>query len=626
MSTSPPWGRTTKQLVLVTIMVGIGLLLYSFRPIFPLLAIAFLIAYIFAPVVGWLSDRLHIRRGLAALLLYLVALAALGAVSTLIVPSLVFGEVRALVANLGDIINQGIQWLDEFDSIELFGYVLSVPEVSIPTIPQDIEGILALLQRAISPIAGGAYSVVRTVALGVGQISVIVVMSFYLLVDTDRVASAWKRVVPAPYVDEVGKLVEQINGTWNAFLRGQLVLSLVVGMMVGIATTALGIRYSIALGIIAGMLEIIPSLGPTLAAVPAVLLALFQGSSVLPLSNLWVAIIVVITYQTIQSLENNLLVPRIIGSSLNLHPVLVIAGVLAGVTLAGVLGALLASPVLATLRLVLRYVYFKLFDMDPFPPPPSFAARVRQRGIRAILFDLDGTLLDTDDMLVEQISGHLKPLSFFDRLYARRKLARHLIMAIETPLNQFVTLLDWLGMEKMVRSWTKWLRAAYGRRQPTRYVAIEGVVRLIKQVSERYALAITTTRDRPDAEAFVERFGLEDHIRVIVARQDVRRLKPHPQPIQCAAERLGVEPQQCVVVGDTTVDVRAGKRSGAMTVAVLCGLGDRAELTRLQPELILESTAQLADHLPKHAPAAAHETAAAGELEVAAEVEQTALY
>jgi phosphoglycolate phosphatase len=210
-------------------------------------------------------------------------------------------------------------------------------------------------------------------------------------------------------------------------------------------------------------------------------------------------------------------------------------------------------------------------------------------------------------MLIEKISGKLEPISFFDRLYARRKLVRRLIMALETPLNNAVTILDWLGLEKIVRSWTKWLRAAYGRRQPTQYVAIEGVARLLHQISEHYDLAITTTRDREDAEAFVQCFGLKDHLKAIIARQDVRRLKPHPQPIVRAAERLGYTPQQCIVVGDTTVDVKAGKRAGAMTVAVLCGLGERSELERLRPNLVLESTALLADHMPENALAAAPE-------------------
>ena len=144
------------------------------------------------------------------------------------------------------------------------------------------------------------------------------------------------------------------------------------------------------------------------------------------------AIIVAVTYMAIQSIENNLLVPRIMCSTLNLHPALVIIGVLGGVTLGGILGALLASPTLATLRHVMRYVYFKLADSDPFPPPPSFATQMKERQVRAILFDLDGTLLDTDDMLVDQIAGKLSPVAFVDRLYTRRRFARKVIMALET--------------------------------------------------------------------------------------------------------------------------------------------------------------------------------------------------
>jgi predicted PurR-regulated permease PerM/phosphoglycolate phosphatase-like HAD superfamily hydrolase len=597
MTASPQWGRSTKLLVVVSILVLAGLLVYSFRAILPLVIIAFLIAYIFAPVVGWISRLLHIGRGWATLLLYLIGLAALATVPAIIVPS-ILGEVQSLIANLGSIINRGIVWLDGLDTIEAFGYTFAAPEFSVPEIPSDMDGLMGLLEGTISPIAGGAFSVVRTVALGVGQVSVLIVMSAYLLVDTERVSSVWRRIVPEPYVGEATELVARISATWNAFLRGQLVLSLVVGGMVTVATTALGLRYSVALGIIAGLLEIIPNLGPTLAAVPAVLLALFQGSTYLSMSNLWLAVVVAITYAAIQSIENNLLVPRIMGSTLDLHPVVVIMGVLAGVTLGGILGALLASPVLATLRHVLRYAYYKLMDLDPFPPPPSFAARVRERRVRAILFDLDGTLLDTDDMLVEEITGRLSPLAFLDRLYARRKLARRVIMGLEGPLNLMITVMDLLRLDKMVFSWGSWLRAAYGRQQPARYVAIDGVLQLVKAASERYDLAITTTRGRQEAEAFVQRFGLEGYLTTIVTRQDVRRLKPHPEPIQRAAESLGHLPEQCVVVGDTTVDVLAAKRAGALAVAVLCGLGERSELERLGPDLVLETTACLADHLP----------------------------
>jgi HAD superfamily hydrolase (TIGR01509 family) len=277
---------------------------------------------------------------------------------------------------------------------------------------------------------------------------------------------------------------------------------------------------------------------------------------------------------------------------------MIIIGVLAGVTLGGILGALLASPTLATLRHFMRYVYFKLADVDPFPPAPSFATQARDRGVKAILFDLDGTLLDTDDMLVDQITGRLRPLAFLDRLYARRRFARRAIMALETPLNFLVTALAVIRMDKKALSWGKWLRMAYGQRSPSGYVAVDGVVRLIQDVSKQYDLAITTTRDRQDTLAFVERFALKNCFKAIVTREDVKRLKPHREPILRAAEQLGHAPEQCIVVGDTTVDVQSGKRAGAMTVAVLCGFGERAEFERLEPDLILETTAQLVKHLP----------------------------
>jgi len=126
-----------------------------------------------------------------------------------------------------------------------------------------------------------------------------------------------------------------------------------------------GVRNALILGIIAGVLEIIPSIGPTIAAIPAVLIAYFQGSTYLSLSNGWFALLVIGLYVVIQQLENNILVPRIIGRSLNLHPLVVIIGAIAGASLAGILGMFLALPTLASLRVVGNYVYCKLLDLEP---------------------------------------------------------------------------------------------------------------------------------------------------------------------------------------------------------------------------------------------------------------------
>jgi predicted PurR-regulated permease PerM len=122
-------------------------------------------------------------------------------------------------------------------------------------------------------------------------------------------------------------------------------------------------------------LEALPNIGPVLAAIPAVLLALLQGSSVLSVSNLVFALIVALFYSVVQQLENNIIVPRLIGQALDLPPILVMAGVVVGASVGGILGAFMAAPLIATGRIVAEYAYNKILGRPPFPSEmkPSIA-------------------------------------------------------------------------------------------------------------------------------------------------------------------------------------------------------------------------------------------------------------
>jgi predicted PurR-regulated permease PerM len=222
------------------------------------------------------------------------------------------------------------------------------------------------LQNIVSPIASRTVSFLIDLASGFAWLIFILIVSFYLLKDTGRLVRSLENLVPVDYREEVHRLLREITIIWNAFLRSQLVLCAVVGTVVGVALAIVGVRNALILAIIAGILEIIPNIGPTIAAIPAILIAYFQGSAHLPLSNGWFAILVIGLYVVIQQLENNFLVPRIIGRSLNLHPLVVIIGVIAGASLAGILGIFLAAPILASLRIVGNYVYRKLLDLEPF--------------------------------------------------------------------------------------------------------------------------------------------------------------------------------------------------------------------------------------------------------------------
>ena len=124
-------------------------------------------------------------------------------------------------------------------------------------------------------------------------------------------------------------------------------------------------------------------------------------------------------------------------------------------------------------------------------------------------------------------------------------------------------------------------------------MAVPGVLETIHALYQSYRLGVVTTRSRADALAFVRQFGLEALFELAATREDTERLKPHPEPIWHAASALGLVPQQCVMVGDTVVDIVSAKSAGCFAVGVLCGFGERDELLEAGADLVLETASQL---------------------------------
>ncbi len=226
--------------------------------------------------------------------------------------------------------------------------------------------------------------------------------------------------------------------------------------------------------------------------------------------------------------------------------------------------------------------------MTPFDPS----------AVEAILFDLDGTLIDTDDQAVAALACRLTPLA---RLvpFAPDALARRLVMWAETPGNALVTLFDRVGVDDNIFAIGDTLRGWRGLRPRANLPLVPGVGLAIQALAQRYRLAIVTTRGRRDAEAFLAGHDLAHLFSSVVTRESTRRVKPHPAPLHFVAERLGLPPQRCVMVGDTTVDVRSARAAGAWVAAVLSGFGTRDELERAGADLVLDSVAQLVDIMSK---------------------------
>lgn len=576
------WSQTTKRLVVVGLIIVLFLLLYLFRILLPPLVIAMVVAYVLKPLVDAVERRARLPRLLAVFLVFLALLVLLGTIPAAIVPYLV-DQVARLNLDLQQMVNDLVSFLSR--PVRVPGFTFDL---------QDLVGdVQGMLQGLLRPFATGTVNLLFNVASSLLWVVAILVISFYLVKDADRLRAFLDSLAPPGYEPELKRLREEIGLVWRSFFRGQVVLGFIVGIVVWLAMTVVGLPTAGLMGLLAGVLEVVPTFGPVLATIPALFIALFRGSTYLPLSNFWFAVLVLGLYVLIQQAENAYLVPRIMGRRLQLHPVVVFIGLLAGGTLAGAVGVLLAAPIIATGRVVIGYLYARLLDRDPFPPPRE-PGELYAGEIDAVLFDLDGTLVETDDAAVEALARRLQPVR---RLLPRRdpvRMARGLLMAVETPASHFLRLLDRVGLDDDLFSLGERLRRLRG---VSDFRPVDGVGEMLRDLNRRYHLAIVTTRSHREAQAFLEQQAWTDLIQVITGREDTWRLKPHPGPVRHTAERLGVAVERCLMVGDTPVDIEAARAAGARAIGVLCGLGERDELHRAGADLILNTTADLRDWL-----------------------------
>ncbi len=217
--------------------------------------------------------------------------------------------------------------------------------------------------------------------------------------------------------------------------------------------------------------------------------------------------------------------------------------------------------------------------------------------VEAFLFDLDGTLVETSNRWAERLSASLSGLERLVPRFDARAVARRVVLGIEMPLNYAVAGAERLGLGEVTRGLGDRVRRSKGLATRDGGTPIEGVVDLVRDLAGRYALAIVTTRARREAHALLETLGVGDVFRVVVTRQDVWLMKPHPQPVLAAARDLGVRPSACVMIGDTVTDVRSARRAGAFAVAVLSGIATHEELDGAGAQLILGSAADLRGYL-----------------------------
>ena len=222
-------------------------------------------------------------------------------------------------------------------------------------------------------------------------------------------------------------------------------------------------------------------------------------------------------------------------------------------------------------------------------------------GIRALCFDIDGTLSDTDDHLVKRLARWLQFVDFLISRTDSQTVARRIVMAMENPGTYLFGIPDFLHIDHQIAGLTdrlSRLKLSHLKSEPL--PIIPGVKAMLEHLRPHYLMAVVSARGNRATFSFLDHYQLIPFFKAIVTGQTCSHTKPFPDPVLLAAKQMNVLPSECVMIGDTTVDMRAGRAAGVRTVGVLCGFGEEEELRKAGADLILKNTPDLVGILLSH--------------------------
>ena len=378
----PVWTNEVRYISLVGLIILIVYIAYLIRGSLTLVVIAALVAYLLSPIVRFFNRKLRIKRNLAIILAYILLLIVIIIGISFIIPRVTQAVGDFLAVDWPQVLSAFDEYIellkDEVDAVQIKvgGFTLDLSEplrklqdtirstrVDAINVESLIPDITETLRRLFS-FSTGIFGQIMT-----GMILTItaVMASIYFCRDGNRLGGYVVSLFEEKYQPEIRELLHRIRLVWDSYFAGELKLMLYIGLITFLAYAALGIRWALVLGIIAGFCEVVPNIGPILATVPAFVSALIFGSRWIPLNNVAIAVIAVIVAVIIQQTENIFLVPHIMGNALELHPVVVLIGIMALSSRMGLLGAVFAAPMIALCKEVLYFIIKKIKRDDPYP-------------------------------------------------------------------------------------------------------------------------------------------------------------------------------------------------------------------------------------------------------------------
>jgi len=355
MNKNNSWSISFRYAVGILLFVGIAAFLTYAREAVKMLVIAAFCAYLISPMAKFLVSKSKLSRRAAVNIVYFSALVFLVGIPATLTP-IFFDEIKIVAQDLLEVSNELGTTLS--NPVQFGGWVFHFEQVGAS---------FAHLQDAIlTPLPEEALALLESTSINVLWLLVILVSVHLFMSEWPTIKDWMLSLAPTEYSDEMKGLYSRLRDVWMAYLRGQIVLMIVVGIVFTIAWWIMGIPGALVLGVIAGLFTLVPDVGPFLAALLAVAVALLEGSSWIPLSNVAVAILVFAAYLVLINLKNFLVRPYIIGRSLHMNESLIFISIMMATILEGILGALLVVPVLASAIVIFEYIRRRLLGMSPF--------------------------------------------------------------------------------------------------------------------------------------------------------------------------------------------------------------------------------------------------------------------
>lgn len=361
---SPSWNWSTK-LVFGLVLVAIGIwLLVQFQNFLGVIIVAFLLAYLFYPVANLLRQYFKLRWRLAVILIYLVVVLALLALLTwggLALIEQIQNLITFIQNNIDEIPNLISEFTQNTYAIGPFEFTLS--GLNWNEVANEIVG-------AIEPIISRVGSLAGTLASGAAgiliRIGLVLLISYFILAETEGIPNRFLNIRIPGYTADLQRIGRELSNIWNAFVRGQIIVVFITVIIYTIFLGSMGIEFFFWLALLAALGRFVPYVGAWVTWITYGLVALLQGHTIFNLPPGVYVIIVLGIAMLIDTMLDNLLVPKVMSENLRVHPALVLVGALIAVNFLGLIGILLAAPVLATIKLIFGYVFSKMVDEDPW--------------------------------------------------------------------------------------------------------------------------------------------------------------------------------------------------------------------------------------------------------------------